>query len=107
MKEKIRWVSRTVKETTCNCTCINLETKEVYQKTVIVTSKIKSFDDAMEACRKIIEAESGIRCANVDSYHTDLKRYGVTEEDFLSSDKLQELPLLKTAKADTEDDEEE
>lgn len=83
-------ITRTVVGTKVTVLCLNTETAEPFNDSVIISGKA---DDktALKAAKKILDTDTVSVCKVVDLESVE-KRYGMSEQDFIAH--AVELPLL-------------
>lgn len=76
-----RMVTRTIKATEVNCLCLNIETAEPFNKTIVLTGAVADDKVALKQCKKY-DSDTEKIVAVVDM-NTIEALYGMPEEDFV------------------------
>ena len=90
-----RMVTRTVKVSDVTCMMVNVDTKEVFEKTVRLPGKFKTLEVAKKAVEKAYENMPSIKPIEVTNIHTEIILYGMSEQDFVNAAEV--LPPRKKA----------
>lgn len=90
-----RMVTRTVKVSDVTCMMVNVDTKEVFEKTVRLPGKFKILEAAKAAVDKAYENMPAIKPIEVTNIHTEIILYGMSEQDFVNAAEV--LPPRKKA----------
>lgn len=88
---KAPMVTRTVTATNATVLCLNTETAEPFNETVLLSGIFKDNKSILKAAKKLLENET-VSVAKVVDVSLVEKRYGMTEQDFISHSV--ELPPL-------------
>ena len=83
-------ITRTVVGTKATVLCLNTETAEPFNDSVIISGKADA-KAALKAVKKILDTDTVSVCKVVDLEAVE-KRYGMSEQDFIAH--AVELPLL-------------
>lgn len=97
-------VTRTIISTIANALCLNIETAEPFNQTVVLAGTYKDAKTLERAVKKAIENDTVKVATVVDSYE-DEKLYGMTEVDFIKNAKV--LPPRGTKQEQATDNTEE
>lgn len=82
-----RMVTRTVVATEVNALCLNIETAEPFNKTVILSGTFKDKQAIEKAAKKAIETDIE-KCATVVEYTEKETLYGMSEQQFIELAKV-------------------
>lgn len=93
-----RMVTRTIITTKATALCLNLETAEPYNETIILSGTFKSKKDVLKAFSKTYDEEDVKKAVSIVDYTEEETLYGMTEQDFLQYAK--ELPKRGEKKAE-------
>lgn len=83
-------ITRTVVGTKATVLCLNTETAEPFNDSVILSGKVDD-KSALKQAKKILDNDTVSVCKVVDLESVE-KRYGMSEQDFIAH--AVELPLL-------------
>ena len=86
---KTRMVTRTILSTSATVLCLNTETAEPFNETVLLAGTFKDSKSLLKAAKDAVETDEVSVC-KVVNVEVETKLYGMTEADFLSHAK--ELP---------------
>lgn len=82
-----RMVTRTVVATEVNALCLNIETAEPFNKTVILSGTFKDKQAIEKAAKKAIDTDLE-KCVTVVEYTEKETLYGMTEQKFIELAKV-------------------
>ena len=77
-------VTRTIKSTVANIMCLEKDTAEVVNKSVVLPRTYKNEEDILKAARPLIEADGTVKAVYVVDTKIEEARYGMTEQDFIA-----------------------
>lgn len=77
-----RMVTRTVVATEVNALCLNIETAEPFNKSIILSGTFKDKKAVEKATKKVIDTDTE-KCATVVDYKETETLYGMTEQKFI------------------------
>lgn len=77
-----RMVTRTVVATEVNALCLNIETAEPFNKSIILSGTFKDKKAVEKATKKVIDTDT-VKCAAVVDYKETETLYGMTEQKFI------------------------
>lgn len=77
-----RMVTRTVVATEVNALCLNIETAEPFNKSIILSGTFKDKKAVEKATKKVIDTDT-VKCATVVDYKETETLYGMTEQKFI------------------------
>lgn len=92
-----RMVTRTVLSTKVTVLCLNTETAEPFNETVILSGTFKDNKAILKAAKKLLETEV-VSVAKVVDVIIEEALYGMTEQEFIQSAKIlppRNLPKFK------------
>lgn len=82
-----RMVTRTVVATEVNALCLNIETAEPFNKTVILSGTFKDKQAIEKAAKKAIDTDHE-KCVTVVEYTEKETLYGMSEQQFIELAKV-------------------
>lgn len=82
-----RMVTRTVVATEVNALCLNIETAEPFNKTVILSGTFKDKQAIEKAAKKVIDTDLE-KCVTVVEYTEKETLYGMSEQQFIELAKV-------------------
>lgn len=77
-----RMVTRTVIATEVNALCLNIETSEPFNKSIILSGTFKDMKAVEKAAKKVIDTDIE-KCVTVVDYKETETLYGMTEQKFI------------------------
>lgn len=77
-----RMVTRTVVATEVNALCLNIETSEPFNKSIILSGTFKDKKAVEKAAKKVIDTDTE-KCVTVVDYKEMETLYGMTEQKFI------------------------
>lgn len=77
-----RMVTRTVVATEVNALCLNIETSEPFNKSIILSGTFKDNKAVEKAAKKVIDTDTE-KCVTVVDYKEKETLYGMTEQKFI------------------------
>lgn len=77
-----RMVTRTVVATEVNALCLNIETAEPFNKSIILSGTFKDKKAVEKATKKVIDTDTE-KCVTVVDYKETETLYGMTEQKFI------------------------
>lgn len=95
-------ITRTVNSTVATVLCLDLAEQKPFEREVILPRTYKTVADMLKVAEHIVNAEN-VKAVHIKDYHVEETRYGMTEEDFINSDKIQILPKLVKPDKDTDE----
>ena len=83
-------VTRTITSTRATILCLNTESAEPFNETVLLSGTFKDNKSILKSAKPLIETSDAISAVKVVDVATEEKLYGMTEQDFLAH--AHELP---------------
>nr|DAP57893.1 MAG TPA: hypothetical protein [Caudoviricetes sp.] len=77
-----RMVTRTVVATEVNALCLNIETSEPFNKSIILSGTFKDNKAVEKAAKKVIDTDIE-KCVTIVDYKEKETLYGMTEQKFI------------------------
>lgn len=83
-----RMVTRTIITTKATALCLNLETAEPFNATIVLSGTYKSKKDVLKAFSKEFDEDDVKKAVSIVDYTEEETLYGMTEQEFLQYAKV-------------------
>mgnify|MGYP003304775062 CR=1 FL=1 len=92
-------VTRTITTTKVTVLCVNVAEQHTFDTEVVLPRTYKNVAEMLKTAEKIINTDD-VKAVSIKSYELEETLYGMTEADFINSDKIKLLPK-RTKKDET------